>query len=106
MTAEKIRAAVARVTLPGVELQVTASIGLAVYPQHATSADRLERSADSALYVAKRSGRNRVEVAVHPAERVAPDDARELASDGLAPESPSPSSSPVASVHGHPAAVD
>lgn len=92
VTAEKIRAAVARVTLPGVDLQVTASIGLAVYPQHATSADRLERSADSALYVAKRSGRNRVEVAVHPVERVAPDDARELASDGLTLESPTPSS--------------
>ncbi|SDT29248.1 diguanylate cyclase (GGDEF) domain-containing protein [Friedmanniella luteola] len=85
VAAEKIRAAVAQVTMPGVDLKVTASIGVAAYPQHATSADRLERSADSALYVAKRSGRNRVEVATRPVERTVPDDARELASDGREP---------------------
>lgn len=83
VTAEKIRLAVAQVTLPGVDLQVTASIGVAGYPHHATSADRLERSADSALYVAKRSGRDRVEVAALAVEPVAPDDARELAADDL-----------------------
>jgi hypothetical protein len=38
---------------------------VAVYPEHATSADQLERLADSALYVAKRSGRNRVLVTDH-----------------------------------------
>ena len=98
VTAEKIRAAVAQVTLPGVDLRVTASIGVAAYPLHANSADRLERSADSALYVAKRSGRDRVEVATRPAERSAPDDARELAPNGLRPalltkgQGPSPSS--------------
>ena len=77
-TAEKIRAAVAQVTLPGVDLKVTTSIGVAVYPDHATNADRLERSADSALYVAKRSGRDRVEISAPPVGSVVPDDASAL----------------------------
>jgi predicted signal transduction protein with EAL and GGDEF domain len=38
-------------------------VGIATYPDHATSTERLERLADSALYVAKRTGRNRVELA-------------------------------------------
>ncbi len=61
-TAEKIRLAIADVEVPG-DAVLTASIGVALYPQHATSTDRLERLADAALYVAKRSGRNRVEIA-------------------------------------------
>ncbi len=66
LAAEKIRAAIAEITLPGVTAAITASVGVATYPDHATSTDRLERLADSALYVAKRSGRNRVEVATDP----------------------------------------
>lgn len=65
IAAERIRAAIADISLPGVGASVTASVGVAVYPEHATSADQLERLADSALYVAKRSGRNRVEVTAH-----------------------------------------
>jgi diguanylate cyclase (GGDEF)-like protein len=60
--ADKIRLAIADVDVPG-DAVLTASIGVALYPQHATSTDRLERLADAALYVAKRSGRNRVETA-------------------------------------------
>lgn len=63
-TAEKIRAAIAEITLPGMGVSVTASVGIAVYPDHATNAQHLERLADSALYLAKHSGRNRVEIAV------------------------------------------
>jgi diguanylate cyclase (GGDEF)-like protein len=65
VAAERIRAAIADISLPGVGASVTASVGVAVYPEHATSADQLERLADSALYVAKRSGRNRVLVTDH-----------------------------------------
>ena len=63
LVAESIRASIAEISLPGIDLTVTASVGLATYPDHATSAERLERLADSALYVAKRSGRNRIEIA-------------------------------------------
>jgi diguanylate cyclase (GGDEF)-like protein len=73
--AENIRASIAEITLPGVDLIITASVGLAVYPEHATSSERLERLADSALYVAKRSGRNRIEVAVPTTEGANPDGA-------------------------------
>ncbi len=61
--AERVRAAIAEVTVAGTEASVTASIGVAVFPEHASTADRLERLADAALYLAKRHGRNRVEVA-------------------------------------------
>jgi len=40
---------------------VTASLGVAGFPEHANTPERLERLADAALYVAKRSGRNRSE---------------------------------------------
>jgi diguanylate cyclase (GGDEF)-like protein len=61
--AERIRAAIAEITLPGSDVSVTASFGVAGFPDHASTLDRLERLADAALYVAKRQGRNRVELA-------------------------------------------
>jgi diguanylate cyclase (GGDEF)-like protein len=77
--AEKIRAAVATITVPGVQRQITISIGIAVIPEHAGDADGLLREADRALYTAKERGRNRVEVAV-PSEAAAARRA-EVASD-------------------------
>ena len=53
-------------------LTVTASVGIATYPDHASSVERLERLADSALYLAKRSGRDRTEVASPAAENGKP----------------------------------
>jgi GGDEF domain-containing protein len=41
---------------------VTASFGLATYPDHAGHPLALIGAADSALYVSKRNGRNRVTV--------------------------------------------
>jgi diguanylate cyclase (GGDEF)-like protein len=61
--AEKVRVAIEEIAIPGLEVSPTASIGIAVYPEHAVNPDRLERLADAALYVAKKSGRNRIEVA-------------------------------------------
>jgi diguanylate cyclase (GGDEF)-like protein len=61
--AERIRVAIAEISLPGSDVTVTASIGVAGYPDHASTLDRLERLADAALYLAKRQGRNRVELA-------------------------------------------
>ena len=61
--AERVRAAITDITLPGIDVSVTASLGVAGFPEHASTPERLERLADAALYVAKRSGRNRSESA-------------------------------------------
>ena len=43
--AERIRAAIAEMTLPGASVSVTASLGVGGYPDHASTLDRLERLA-------------------------------------------------------------
>jgi diguanylate cyclase (GGDEF)-like protein len=59
--AERVRAAIADIQLED-NLSVTASFGVAVFPDNASDGGRLIRSADRALYQAKAKGRNRVEV--------------------------------------------
>ena len=44
----------------GTELSLTASFGVATFPQHAASVTELMRAADQRLYYAKETGRNRV----------------------------------------------
>lgn len=44
----------------GKQLGVTASFGVACYPEHGSDPDHLTSAADSALYAAKNAGRNRV----------------------------------------------
>jgi diguanylate cyclase (GGDEF)-like protein len=71
-TAEKIRAAVAAITVSGVSRPITASIGLAVFPDDAHDSVSLLRNADRALYSAKSNGRNRVEAAPHEIREAIP----------------------------------
>ncbi len=47
------------IVLPTWSSQVTASIGIAYYPQHAEDAQQLLKHADKAMYEAKSAGRNR-----------------------------------------------
>jgi diguanylate cyclase (GGDEF)-like protein len=75
--AERIRLSVGDITLPGVDVSVTVSLGIAGYPDHASTPERLERLADAALYVAKRQGRNRTEVA-DPTQEFEPGDGASL----------------------------
>lgn len=45
------------------EAPITASIGVAVLPDHARNRTSLEQAADRAVYTAKRNGRDRIETA-------------------------------------------
>ncbi len=49
--------------VPSVDQADHISVGVAVLPDHAGDATRLLRCADRALYLAKKNGRDRVEVA-------------------------------------------
>ncbi len=61
--AEKLRVRIAGVKLTHVDRAISASFGVAVYPDVAGDAQMLLRLADRALYAAKAGGRNRVELA-------------------------------------------
>lgn len=62
--AERLRSRIAATVVrhAGAEIAVTASFGVATYPETVTTKDRLFPSADEALYAAKREGRNCVRV--------------------------------------------
>jgi diguanylate cyclase (GGDEF)-like protein len=71
--AERIRKAIEELELTsarGEAVRVTASFGAAAYPSHG-SVDALVAAADSALYEAKRRGKNAVEVATAGEQEVA-----------------------------------
>ena len=54
-----LQAASDPVELGALSLQVSASIGVTMYPQDCADADQLIRHADQAMYIAKQSGKNR-----------------------------------------------
>ena len=59
VVAEKIRAALQRpFELAGQRLQIAASIGIAVYPEHGSEGMQLIRRGDAAMYAAKKRGGN------------------------------------------------
>ncbi len=49
-------------TLEGIPLQISASIGVALYPTHGTGEQTLFKTADQAMYAAKRAGKNRFHI--------------------------------------------
>jgi diguanylate cyclase (GGDEF)-like protein len=61
--AEAVRSVVSAISIPGVEQPITASVGVAILPDHAGEATTLFRMADRSLYAAKNRGRDRVESA-------------------------------------------
>ena len=71
IVAERLRARIEQIEILGFG-NMTASIGIATFPPHASARAELVSAADAALYSAKRTGRNRVCV-FNPAS-----DAREL----------------------------
>ncbi|MEO8208176.1 MAG: GGDEF domain-containing protein [Chloroflexota bacterium] len=58
--AEKLRQSIAELRLPGFEVSPTVSIGVVAYPRDGDTAEALMIKADQAMFVSKRSGRNRV----------------------------------------------
>ena len=54
-----LNAAATPFTLGDVEVQVSVSIGITLYPQDLVDADELMRHADHAMYIAKQVGKNR-----------------------------------------------
>ncbi len=67
VAAERMRAAVA--AIKDLPVPLTISIGVALYPEHGSSAEALLRSADRALYAAKAGGRNQVRFADGPSDQ-------------------------------------
>lgn len=62
--AERCRAAVEKMKVPGAPyLSVTASVGVAAFPDHGEDLDGLLKASDTAMYAAKANGRNRIETA-------------------------------------------
>jgi len=62
--AERCRAGVEKMKIPNAPyLSVTASVGVAAFPEHGEELDVLLKASDSAMYIAKANGRNRIETA-------------------------------------------
>ncbi|MDP1996948.1 MAG: CHASE domain-containing protein [Gallionella sp.] len=63
VVAEKIRHALCQpFELAGQRLEISCSIGVAIYPEHGSNDEQLVKHADIAMYHAKQSGRNNVKI--------------------------------------------
>lgn len=72
--AEKLRLSIeqTKIRIVGTDLSITASFGLATYPDDGTTSEEVIAAADSALYESKRRGRNQItasNLAGNPANR-------------------------------------
>jgi diguanylate cyclase (GGDEF)-like protein len=90
IVAERLRKRIEETEMPGIG-HITASLGVATFPFHASSRDSLVTTADRALYQAKHLGRNRIctppEPAPAPIEEVYGEiTLEELASDEAQPD--------------------
>jgi diguanylate cyclase (GGDEF)-like protein len=65
--AQALQAAMTELRAPTPDIRrVTASIGVAVFPDHGTEIDEVVAAADRAMYEAKREGRDRISIAQMP----------------------------------------
>jgi diguanylate cyclase (GGDEF)-like protein len=70
--AQALQAAMTELRAPTPEIRrVTASIGVAVFPDHGTEIDEVVAAADRAMYQAKREGRDRISIAQMPVHSTA-----------------------------------
>jgi diguanylate cyclase (GGDEF)-like protein/putative nucleotidyltransferase with HDIG domain len=89
--ADELRARIEAIEVPldddNEVMAITASTGVAAYPDHAETADGLLRAADAAVYDAKLGGRNRTRTALPPAVKraLALDSPQRMAPEPLAP---------------------
>ena len=51
-------------------MTITTSAGIGIYPIHGEDADTLMKSADVALYDAKRAGKNACRISAHPVNQM------------------------------------
>ena len=67
----------------GAALSVTASIGIAVFPDDGTDSTTLVKNADVAMYRAKKSGRNRHELFSESSRLPTPPDVRSVDTESV-----------------------
>ena len=90
MAAERIRKRIEQkefVVEGGAVARLTASLGLAAYPDHGSDRETLLRKADETMYDSKRSGKNRVTIVggVAAAAAITDGRARSAKGDGSGP---------------------
>jgi diguanylate cyclase (GGDEF)-like protein len=65
-----LKALMKPIIIRGTKLNIGASIGVSLFPQHATSTESLIKAADDALYRVKENGRGNIEIASMPDNKV------------------------------------